>query len=471
MTTTARRPWRLVALLSTLAVLAVACGSDDDTTATSDDTAGASSSTAGDGGAGASTAGASVDLDAELEVAEGTVLPLPDCPSDWDPMTGLTDDTIKLATSLPESGPAAALGGIDDGMRAWFDHMEPIDGRTIELVSADDGYDPARTLSNVDEIIATEDPFALAGVVGTPPNLAIRDLTDDECVPQVLNGSGFPAWGDPAEYPWTIGAILSYSTEAILWCNYIAEEIGVGTTVAGLFLDNDFGIAYRDEIEACADEGKIDLVEAVSVDPTAPDVSDEITTLAGSGAEVVVLGTSGASCPQSMAALAALTTFNPTIFMSYTCQSIPTYFKPIDPAGEGVIIATTSKEAGDADDPAVQEAITALEAAGLDPFAGSYFSGVQYGKAVEVLFRQAAAYEGGLDRVNLMRAAWNADTLSPFDLEGATRKTDGVNDAYLVESAQFARYVPPAAGEELGRYEPIGDLVNLEGETGSVGQD
>ena len=467
MSTNARRLLRGIALCSTLSLLAVACGGDEgeETTAQNDTTVTSegSGTTVADGG--------EIDLDEEIEVAEGTVLPLPDCPSDWDPMSGLTDDTIKIAMSLPESGTAAAFAGIDDGMRAWFEQMEPIDGRMIELVSADDGYDPARTLSNVEEFIATEDPFAIAGVVGTPPNLAIRDLTDEECVPQVLNGSGVPTWGDPAEYPWTIGGILSYRTEADLWCTYIADEIGTGTTVAALFLDNDFGVAYRGGVEACAEEGTIDLIETVDIDPASPDVTDEITTLAAAGAEVVLLGTSGASCPQSMAALDATTAYQPIIIMSYTCQSVPAYFKPIDPAGEGVIVATAAKEAGDSDDPAVQESIAALEAAGLDPFVGSHFTGTQYGLAVELLFRQAAELEGGLNRVNLMRAVWNADMTSPLDLDGATRKTDGVNDAYLVESAQFARYVPPAAGEELGTYEPIGDLVDIEGETGSVGQD
>ena len=48
--------------------------------------------------------------DISLEIAEGTVLSLPDCPSDWDPMTGISDDTITLAMSLPESGPVAAVG-------------------------------------------------------------------------------------------------------------------------------------------------------------------------------------------------------------------------------------------------------------------------------------------------------------------------------------------------------------------------
>lgn len=460
----ASRWWRLAATLLTLSLVAAACGDDDDGgTATTDDTSGdTTEDTSGDEGD-----GGEVNLDEEIEVAEGTVLPLPDCPGDWDNEAGLTDDTIKIAMSLPESGPVAALGGLDDGMRAWFDQMEPIGGRSIELVSADDAYDPARTLSNTEEFLATEDPFALTFMVGTPNNLAIRDLLDEECVPQLFNSTGFPAWGNPAEYPWTVGGILSYNTEAILWCNYIQEEIGEGTTVAALFMDNDFGLSYEQEVTSCADEGQIDLIETVRHDPAAPDVTDEITTLAASDADVVLLGTTGAACSQSMAAIAA-SSWDPETFLSYTCQSIAAYFKPVDPAGADVIVATSAKEASESEDEAVQEAIEALEAAGLDPFSGAFFTGVTFGHTVEGIFRQAAELEGGLTRVNLMKAVWNADITNPLGLEGSTYKTDGVNDAYLVEAAQFARYAPPADGEELGRYEPIGDLLNLEGDTGSV---
>jgi ABC-type branched-subunit amino acid transport system substrate-binding protein len=365
----------------------------------------------------------------------------------------------------------AALAGIDDGMRAWFDQMEPIDGRMVELVSADDAYDPARSLSNTEEFLATEEPFALAAMVGTPNNFALQDIVNEECVPKLANATGHPAWGDPAENPWTIGAILGYNTEAILWCTYIAEEIGEGTTVAGLFMDNDFGSVYREETEKCAEEGKIDLVESVNHDPAAPDVTAQITTIASSGAEVVILGTTGAACSQSMAALASQSGFEATTFLSYTCQGIPTYFKPVDPAGEGVIVATSVKESSDTEDPAVKETNDALVAAGIDPFSGAFFTGAFYGQSVELILRAAAELEGGLNRVNLMRAAWNMDTEHPLTLDGSTYKTDGVNDAYLIESAQFARYVPPAPGEELGTYEPLGELVNLEGETGSVGQE
>lgn len=452
------RWWRIFAILMALSLVAAACGDDDDEgTATEDTSDGETDDTSGEGD------GGEINMDEELEVAEGTVLPLPDCPADWDPMAGITDDTITVGMSLPESGPVAALGGLNDGMQAWFDQMEPIDGRTIKVNAADDAYDPARTLSNTEDFLANDQPFALTYMVGTPNNLAIRDVTAEECMPQLFNSTGFPAWGDPANYPWTIGGLLGYNTEAQLWCTYITEEIGEGTTVAALYMDNDFGLSYEETVNGCE---TIEVVESVSHDPAAVDVTDEITTLAATDAEVVLLGTTGGACTQSMSALAA-SEWDPTTFLSYTCQSIPAYFASIDPAGEGVIVATSAKEAGELDDPAVAEAREALEAAGLNPDEGSFYTGVIFAHTVERIFRAAAEMEGGLNRVNLMKAVWNADVENPLGLEGSTYTTDGVNDAFLVEAAQFARYVPPAEGEPLGKYEPLGDLIDVEGESGS----
>ena len=111
----------------------------------------------------------------------------------------------------------------------------------------------------------------------------------------------------------------------------------------------------------------------------------------------------------------------------------------------------------------------ALEAANLNPDEGAFYTGVIFAHTVENVLRQASEMEGGLNRINLMRAVWNADFTNPLGLEGGTYQTDGTNDAYLVEAAQFVRYVPPADGEELGRYEPVGDLIDIEGQTGSVG--
>ncbi|MCW2666157.1 MAG: putative transporter substrate-binding protein [Frankiales bacterium] len=449
-----RKRSRLIALLFAGCLVASACGgsSEEDTGTTEP---------------GAAAQGGEIDLSQPVEVATGTTLDLPNCPSDWSATEGLTDTEITLFMSLAESGPLATFGTIDDGMRAYFEQMEPIAGRKVVLKSADDAYDPARTVSNVREALDTVKPFSMVEIVGTPHNLAVRDTLQEACMPQLFNSSGFPAWGDPKNYPWTIGSILAYNTEVGLWCDYIKENLSQGgkPTVAGLFLDNDFGKTYREGMQKCAEEGVIELVKEVSHDPAAPDVTSQSTTIAAAGADVIVLGTSGGACSQSMAALANVKAQK---FLSYTCQTIPAYFKPIDPAGAGVLVAVSGKDASMTEDAAVQKANKVLSDKGLDPQKGSYFTGVTYAHLVEETLRAAAAMEGGLNRVNLMRAVWNADFVNPLGLEGSAVKTDGTNDAYIVEAARFAKYVPPTAKGGTGRYEFVGEILNGEGSTGSV---
>ncbi len=439
---------RLVSLLFAAMLIATACGGSE-TNETSDEGSG----------------GGEVDLSEPVELASGTTLDLPNCPSDWKPDEGITDTEITLFQSLPESGPVAALGTINEGMQAYFDQMEPIDGKKVVLKTADDAYDPARTLSNTKEALDTVKPFAMVYMIGTANNLAIRDTLQDACMPQLFNSTGFPAWGDPKKYPWTIGGLLAYNTEADMWCTYISEEIGEGTKVAGLFMDNDFGKSYQEAVQKCAEDGKIELVKEVTHDPAAPDVTSQTTTLAASGAQVIVLGTTGAACSQSMAALARSKAQK---ILSYTCQSIPAYFKPVDPAGQNVLVAVSAKDATDTKDPDVAKANKILTDAGLDPRKGSHFTGMTFAYTVEAILKDAAAMEGGLNRVNLMKAVWAADAENPLALEGATYKTDGTADAYLVEAARFAKYVAPKAGEATGHYEFVGDLIDQEGQTGSV---
>ena len=72
---------------------------------------------------------------------------------------------------------------------------------------------------------------------------------------------------------------------------------------------------------------------------------------------------------------------------------------------------------------------------------------------------------GGLNRVNLMAAMWNADTTND-SLLGGTLKMDGVNDAYWTEAAQIQEVV---VTDGALSYNPIGEVIDMEGEGGSIG--
>ncbi len=486
--------WRLLAVMCAFALVASACGDDDDdggTAATEDDGGEPAASDDGDGEAETDDGEAAADdgeagddgemaadggemAEGVVEFASGTSVDLSECPEDWSDTAGITDDEIRLAVSLPQSGALASFGAIAEGMQAYFDSInesDPIDGRNVVLVARDDAYDAARTQTNVEEMLETENIFAFNWIIGSANNGQVRPIFAAECVPQLFNATGLPAWGDPANFPWTTGGLISYDTEANIWCNHIAEELGEGATVAGLFQNNDFGAAYQSVLEACDEAGTIELVENLVHEATAADITNEMTTLAASGADAFVLGSTGAFCPQSMAAVAQ-SPWSPLFLMSSTCENTAAFFAPVDPAGAGVRMALNNKgvtDAAFADDPGVQDAIAVLEAAGLDPFGGSVSTGVLFALATENLLREAAAMDGGLTRTNLMKAAWNMDFTNPLLRDGINQITSGVDDAYSIEGAVIAEYVPPAEEGSLGSFETLSDLISVEGETGSFG--
>ena len=411
-----------------------------------------------------------------MEVAAGTTLALGDCPDDWDPLQGVDGDEIRIGQTLPQSGALAAFGAIGEGMEIYFEYInatDPVAGKDLVLIAKDDGYEAGRAVANVEEMLDSDDVFALAHNIGTPINFAIRPITDEACVPQLFNSSGFPFWGDPANFPWTVGNILNYVTETEIWCTDIKANIGEDATVAALIMNNDFGKTYQQTLndsEACAG---LDIVSEQVHDPAGADVTNEMTTLIATDADVFLAGTTSKFCSQSTAVLAG-SEWRPTTYMSYTCNNLSSFFAPVEDAvvtldadDAGPIMANSNKVCGDpvyADDPKIQEVEAILAEYGDVTCAdGSYSTGILYGEFLVDILREAAALEGGLNRVNLMAAVWNADTTNDT-LLGGTLKLDGVNDAYWTESAQLQRV---AIVDGAIAFVPTGDLVDFEGLGGS----
>ncbi len=503
-----KRWLRLLAVLLAFAMVAAACGDDDDDSSTEPDTEETDAGTdegddegdmdeadegtdegddEGDMDEGddegdmdeGDAGGEALPTEGDVEVATGTTLNLGECPDDWSPTTGVDGDEIILGQSLPQSGALASFGAIGEGMQMYFDYVndtDPIDGKNIRLVTRDDAYESGRAVANVEEMLDTEDIFAFVHTIGTPINLAIRPITDENCVPQLFNSSGFPFWGDPANYPWTVGNILNYVTETEIWCTAIQEEFGDGATVAALIMNNDFGTTYLDTLknsEACA---SIDLVGEELHDPAGDSVQNEMTTLIATDADVFISGTTAAFCPQAAAAVAG-SEWRPRFFNSYTCNNLASFYAPVQDAaglladeGGGIRMTNSNKVCGDPKydgDPAIVliEEVLNDYGNGTTCADGSFSTGVLYGQFVEDVLRAAAALPGGLNKVNLMAAVWNADTNNDT-LLGGSLKLDGTNDAYWTEAAQIQE-VQVVDGALT--FEPIGDVIDFEGEGGSFG--
>jgi len=71
------------------------------------------------------------------------------------------------------------------------------------------------------------------------------------------------------------------------------------------------------------------VIDQENHEPAAANLDNQFTTLANSGADVLLLETTGAFCTQAMAAVEKQTTWKPTVIMSATCASVAQFFKPL----------------------------------------------------------------------------------------------------------------------------------------------
>ena len=403
-----------------------------------------------------------------VELGGGAAIDIAECPSEWDNHSGVTDTEIRFGSSLPRSGALAGFGTIADGIGLYFDAVGPIDGRNVVMVARDDGYVPARTVTNVEEMIDVENLLGFAGILGSPNNLAVRDTLNENCIPQLFNLTGLPEWGDPANYPWTTGALMSYETESRVWCQHIADEIGSGATAAVLALGNDAGEAWRVAFNECAPEHGIEILDEIKHDPQADSVGADVINLAASNADVIVIASSGAFCPQAVATVASVA-WEPMMLVSNGCQSIALFWAPIGPLANGVRMVNTQKDVSDsslADDEWVQFVRETLEAQGVDPEAASHALGYVFGEVLHEVLLDAAGMDGGINRTNVMRAMWQMDFASRGALGNSPRRMDGANDSYMVEAGRMEELVVDADG---ARYIPVSDVLSFEGETGTFG--
>src|SRR5690606_10913448 len=106
---------------------------------------------------------------------------------------GVTDKEILIGNTMPYSGPASSLGVVGKAMAAYFQKVNDeggINGRKINFVSADDAYNPARTVEQVRKLVERDNVLLMFGSVGTAQNMAVRKYMNAKKVPQLFVQSG-----------------------------------------------------------------------------------------------------------------------------------------------------------------------------------------------------------------------------------------------------------------------------------------
>jgi hypothetical protein len=304
--------------------------------------------------------------------------------------------------------------------------------------------------------------------LGSPNSLAVYGDLNDICVPHPFAMTGHPAWGDPVGHPWTTGMQMSYSTEAVLWGNWIKTNLAddLPVTVAGLVMDNDFGLAYEDGFEKWAEENPDVVAEFIPVphEPAAPTVTNEMTTIAASDPDVFISMTAGNPCLLAVqeAGNSGLTETAKALFAPSVCKDPNAYMIPAGEVADawyivgGGVKATTDPQY--ADDPYISWVNEIIDGAGLDTSVGLYGTGFTFGWPYVEALRIAAELDGGLTRANFILAQRAMDVKNPNLLDGITFALNGSQDGYYVEGSEFSQY--DAANES---WIQLGAAIDLNG--------
>ena len=202
---------------------------------------------------------------------------------------GVTDDTIKIGAHFPLTGVAApGYSEIPSGHEAYYDYVNAnggVNGRKIEFVVRDDGYNPTNTSQVTNELVLKDEIFAMVSGLGTPTHSAVVDFLNGEKVPDMFVSSGSLQWGDaPKEKPFTFGWQPDYEIEGKIVGEYVKENMP--DAKVGLFLqDDDFG---RDGEKGVRRYLEDQIVEVQRYTSGNTDVAPQMAALQASGADVIL---------------------------------------------------------------------------------------------------------------------------------------------------------------------------------------
>src|SRR6478672_7266293 len=136
----------------------------------------------------------------------------------YDP--GASDAEIRVGNIMPYSGPASSYGVIGKSEAAYFNMINAeggINGRKITFISYDDAYSPPKAIEQARKLVESDEVLLIFQPLGTPSNSAIQKYMNAKKVPQLFVASGATKWGDPKNFPWTMGWQPNYQSEGRIY--------------------------------------------------------------------------------------------------------------------------------------------------------------------------------------------------------------------------------------------------------------
>jgi ABC-type branched-subunit amino acid transport system substrate-binding protein len=210
---------------------------------------------------------------------------------------GVTATTIVLGQSAALTGPAMELGTeMRAGALLYFDFVNQrggINGRTIELHTLDDGYEPDRAVANTKRFVDKDEAFALFGYVGTPTTLASMPVFTQGRVPLLGPFTGAEAFRKPLNrYIFNVRASYFQETEDLV---ELLTKLNL-TRIAVFYQNDAYGKAGLEGVDRAMKKRKLEIAATGTVERNSSDVAAAVAAIGKSNPQAVIQISAYKSC-------------------------------------------------------------------------------------------------------------------------------------------------------------------------------
>lgn len=211
---------------------------------------------------------------------------------------GVTDNSITLGMTSPFTGTNGVYGNdMRQVIQTYFDQVNKaggVNGRKINLVALDDGYETDRAVANTKTLINEKNVFALLASYGSSPTTeAMNTVFGPAKVPLVGTISGAGSLREPisqnpnGRYMFNVRASYADETEAI-----VNQLVSLGLKNIAVFYQNDgFGKSGLDGVTVALKKHNLAPTAAATVERNSVDVTAAVEAIAKSKPQAVVMVT------------------------------------------------------------------------------------------------------------------------------------------------------------------------------------
>jgi branched-chain amino acid transport system substrate-binding protein len=332
-----------------------------------------------------------------------------------------------------------------------------INGRKITFISYDDAYSPPKTVEQVRRLVESDEVLLVFSSLGTPSNSAVHKYLNAKKVPQLFVATGATKWGDPKEFPWTMGWQPSYQSEGRIYAKFLMKE-KPDARIAVLYQNDDFG---KDILKGLKDglgaKAASMIVAEDAYEVSEPTIDGHIVKLKATGADVFFNFSTPKFAAQAIKKIAEIS-WQPLHIVSNVSASVGGVIKPAGfENSQGILSAAYAKDGADPqwdNDPGMKKFFAFLEK--FYPEGNKLDGSVVYGYgAAQTMAKVIEMCGDDLTRANVMKQAASLKDFAPDTLLPGVKINTSATDFAPIEQLQMMRF----KGE---KWDLFGDIISGE---------